>query len=69
MKRKNCIPYVKIELSLFGCIEDGQAQNFLNNLKNHLIQELQPDFKSDIELSIVESAGLTEEELKSLSED
>lgn len=60
-KRKsgNYIPYIKISLQLDSCIKNTYLDpfNFKNKLKSYLIEKLDPDFNSDIELDIEESAG------------
>lgn len=56
----NIIPYIKFSLSLSGCVTNETLDSFITDLKNHLMDTLKPDFSSDIEIEIEESAGLKE---------
>jgi len=53
LKRGNCISYIGLCVQLHGCVEN--SDEFLGKLRQWLQSELNPDFKSDIDIEITES--------------
>ena len=55
MKRMDSVPYIRLEIQLHGCVE--KPEEFSQELRRWLISRLEPDYDSDIEVEIIESAG------------
>lgn len=56
MKRDTSIPYVNLIIEMHGCVEN--LDSFTSKLKKFLVNELDPDYDSDIEIVLNQSAGL-----------
>ncbi len=58
------IPYVNLNVSLSNCIQHGTLALTLTELKSKLVEILGPDFASDIEVELYDSAGVYCDELE-----
>lgn len=59
MKRHNSIPFVSLLVELHGCValDVGEVDRLREKLKEWLNGQLLPDFDSDIEVTLFETAG------------
>ncbi len=56
MKRYHSVPYVVYSVSLHGCVDDPRS--FATELRAWLMNRLDPDFESDLEVELEERAGI-----------
>jgi hypothetical protein len=56
--KENKISYIELSIQLHGCVEKNKEQILISEINTFLREKLNPDFASDIEVSIEEHTPL-----------